>query len=181
MPNYRRPWVPGCTYFFTVNLMERHRALLIEHVDELGVAFRTVRLARPFEIVALVVLPEHLHCIWCLPASDDDNALRWSHIKSEFSRQLPRGEWCSPSRVARRERGIWQRRYWERLLRDERDLRTHVDYVHYNPVKHGLVERVADWPYSTFHRYVRDGLMVADWGISAPRASPASAVRSEPR
>ena len=181
MPNYRRVRVPGGTFFFTVNLLRRDRSLLVDHIAELRAAFRIARASRPFGIIAMVVLPEHLHCIWRLPPADAENAARWSRIKSEFSRRLPRdeGERCPASRVTRRERGVWQRRYWERVLRDERDLAAHVDYIHFNPVKHGLVARAGDWPHSTFHRYVRGGLLDANWGIAAPGASPMSASRSE--
>lgn len=164
MPNYRRVWVPGGTYFFTVNLQDRQRSLLVDHVDALRSAFAAVQAERPFALIAAVVLPDHLHCIWRLPAEDADNATRWRQIKTAFSQALPCAEGRSATRVARKERGVWQRRYWERLLRDERDLRHHIDYVHINPVKHGYVERVADWPYSSFHRYVRRGILPEEWG-----------------
>lgn len=130
MSNYRRLWVPGGTYFFTVNLLERRRRLLVDHADLLRDAFRTARAARPFEVLAIVVLPDHLHCVWRLPDRDADNANRWAQIKSTFGRTLPISERPSPQRIARRERGIWQRRYGEHLIRDEADLRHHVDYVH---------------------------------------------------
>ena len=165
MSNYRRAWVPGGTYFFTVNLLERNRRLLIEHIGLLRTAFGAARAARPFEIIAAVVLPDHLHCVWQLPVGDADNATRWAHIKSGFSRSLPHGERCSPRRMVKAERGIWQRRYWEHLICDERDLAAHVDYVHFNPVKHGYATRVVDWPYSTFHRYVARGDLAPDWGV----------------
>jgi putative transposase len=164
MSNYRRMWVPGGTYFFTVNLLERHRRLLVDRIDDLSVAFRTTRSSRPFEMLAVVILPDHLHCLWRLPPGDSDNANRWAQIKSGFARRLPRDERCSAQRLARRERGIWQRRYWEHLIRDESDLRRHVDYIHFNPVKHGHASRVADWPYSSFHRWVADGVYGEDWG-----------------
>lgn len=167
MPNYRRAWVPGGTYFFTVNLLERDRRLLVDHVDSLRNAFRVARAARHFEIIAIVVLPDHLHCVWRLPASDADNGTRWRHIKATFARSLPRDERRSERRVAKAERGIWQRRYWEHLVQDERDLMTHVDYIHYNPVKHGHATRVREWPYSSFHRFVRDGLLPVDWSDEA--------------
>lgn len=167
MPNYRRLWVPGGTYFFTVNLLDRNGALLVQHIDPLRAAFRDARAARPFHLAAMVVLPEHLHCVWRLPAGDADNATRWRHIKALFSRSLTDTERRSASRVGKRERGIWQRRFWERCLRDEHDLRAHVDYIHFNPVKHGLVTEVHHWPHSTFHRYVRSGLLAADWGAAA--------------
>lgn len=171
MPYYRRAWVPGGTYFFTVNLLERDQRLLVDHIGHLRVAFGEARAARPFDIIAAVVLPDHLHCIWCLPLGDADNATRWRHIKSAFSRSLPVTEWRSPRRRAKAERGIWQRRYWEHLIHDERDLAAHVDYVHFNPLKHGFVKRAVDWPHSTFHRYVSRGDLSPDWatgpGIAA--------------
>ena len=118
-----------------------------------------------FKIDAMVVLPEHMHCIWTLPTDDADYAIRWSLIKSGFSREIPVTERRSKSRQARGERGIWQRRYWEHLIRDDRDFERHVDYIHWNPVKHNWVKRVKDWPYSSFHKYVRLGLYPLDWGI----------------
>ncbi len=165
MPNYRRMWVPGGTYFFTVNLLERRRSLLVDGIDALGRAFRETRASAPFEMVAYVILPEHLHCIWTLPEGDADIAVRWRRIKSSFSRSLPCDERRSERRRAKGERGIWQRRYWEHLIRDARDLRHHIDYIHYNPVKHGLVARVDQWPYSSFHAYVRDGRLTRDWSL----------------
>lgn len=164
MPNYRRVWVPGATCFFTVNLLERKQALLVRHIVALREAFREARCSRPFCIVAIVVLPEHLHCIWRLPPDDADNATRWRHIKTAFSRRLPAEERRSQTRIARSERGVWQRRYWEHLIRDEADLAAHIAYIHFNPVKHGWVARVRDWPYSSFHRYVDAGWLDRDWG-----------------
>ena len=164
MPNYRRACVPGGTYFFTVNLLERRRRLLTERIDVLGHAFRTARAARPFSMTAWVVLPDHLHCIWVLPEGDAGIATRWRHIKTLFSRAMPAEEGRSPRRLAKAERGIWQRRYWEHLIQDEEDLLRHVDYVHINPVKHGHVTRAMEWPHSSFHRYVRCGWMPMEWG-----------------
>jgi putative transposase len=163
MSNYLRLREPGGTYFFTVNLLERQRRLLVEHVGELRASFRAARLARPFDMLAVVVLPDHLHCVWRLPEGDSDNANRWAQIKAGFSRRLTRGERRSSSRRAKRERGLWQRRFWEHLIRDDDDLHHHLDYVHYNPVKHGHVVRVRDWPYSSFHREVRRGVYPIDW------------------
>jgi putative transposase len=164
MPDYRRAWHPGGTYFFTVNLLQRQgNDLLINHIDLLRTAVKTVHQGHPFKIHGWVVLPEHLHCVIELPADDADFATRWRLIKMEFSKALPRTEILSAVRIRRGERGIWQRRYWEHLIRDERDYRAHMDYVHINPVKHGLVEYVADWPYSTFHRLVAEGLYPANW------------------
>jgi putative transposase len=173
MPRYRREHVPGGTFFFTVNLLERRRRLLVDHVDDLRVSFRLARHAQPFEVIAIVILPDHLHCLWRLPDGDGDNAGRWSRIKSGFCRRLAPVEYRSHVRVARRERGIWQRRFWEHPLRNEADLQRHVDYIHINPVKHGHAAAVRDWPYSSFHRYVRLGMLLTDWagdrsGTSSP-------------
>jgi len=163
MTNYRRNFVPGGSYFFTVNLADRRSRLLAENIDLLRPAFCYTRERHPFTIDAIVVLPDHLHAIWSLPEGDCDFALRWRLIKSAFSRELPAGEHVSESRAAKGERGIWQRRYWEHTLRDEADLTRHVDYIHFNPVKHRHVSRVRDWPYSSFHRMVRLGICPADW------------------
>lgn len=164
MSNYRRIWLPGSTCFFTVNLFDRRRRLLVDRIDDLRAAFRETRAARTFEIIAIVVLPDHLHCVWQLPPDDDDNANRWAQIKAGFSRRLPPDERRSAGRVARRERGIWQRRYWEHLIRDQDDLRRHVEYIHFNPVKHGYASRPVDWPYSSFARWVERGDYAVDWG-----------------
>jgi putative transposase len=164
MPNYRRITLPGATYFFTVNLFDRRERLLTEQVEKLRGAVIWVRKAHPFAIDAWVVMPEHLHAIWTLPPGDADYALRWSSIKRRFSRGLPPGESLNNARVRRGERGIWQRRFWEHLIRDDVDFERHVDYIHFNPVKHGHAKRVADWPYSTFHRYVAAGIYPPDWG-----------------
>ena len=116
---------------------------------------------------AVVVLPEHLHCIWTLPAGDADFATRWRLIKTEFSKMMATGEKRSSSRVGKGERGIWQRRFWEHTLRDERDFSRHCDYIHFNPVKHGYVSRAADWPYSSYKKFVEAGVYPPDWGGSA--------------
>lgn len=167
MPNYHRVWVPGSTCFFTLVLQDRSRTLLIDHVDSLRRAFREAISQRPCEVIAAVVLPDHLHCVWRLPDDDPDNAIRWRHIKALFSRSLPPDDVSvSPSRYRKRERGVWQRRFWERLLRDDRDLAAHVDYIHMNPVKHGLVARPIDWPHSSIHRYIRRGELAADWACA---------------
>jgi putative transposase len=164
MPDYRRAWQPGGTYFFTVNLLQRHGCdLLVRHVDLLREVVQAVRQRHPFLIHAWVVLPEHLHCVIELPPDDADFATRWRLIKMGFSKALPKTERRSAVRIARGERGIWQRRYWEHAIRDDADYRAHLDYVHINPVKHGLVGRVRDWPYSTFHRLVERGVYPVDW------------------
>lgn len=164
MRTYTRTRIPGATYFFTVNLAERHgNDLLVRHIDVLREAFQAVRRQHPFLINAIVILPEHLHCLWQLPANDVNFSTRWRLIKGHFSRRIPVGERISSSRHRKGERGIWQRRYWGHVIRSEEDLRQHLDYIHFNPVKHGHVARVADWPYSSFHRHVACGLYPVDW------------------
>jgi putative transposase len=163
MTDYRRNFVPGGSYFFTVNLEDRRLRLLTEHIDVLRAAFRYVRGRHPFTIDSIVILPDHLHAIWTLPDGDADFATRWRMIKSAFSRGLPAGEEISKSRAAKGERGVWQRRYWEHTLRDEDDYAGHMDYIHFNPVKHGHVTRVRDWPHSSFHRMVKLGIYPEDW------------------
>ncbi len=161
---YRRADVAGGTYFFTVNLANRESDLLTRYIDDLREVVNHVKKAHPFVIEAMVVLPEHLHAIWRLPHDDVAYPMRWSLIKAGFSRRIVKNEHIRASRVAKRERGIWQRRYWEHCIRDEGDFERHVDYIHYNPVKHGYVKHAVDWPFSTFHKYVERGLLSSDWG-----------------
>lgn len=164
MRTYKRTRIPGATYFFTVNLAERHgNDLLTKHIDVLREAFRVIKQIHPFTIEAMVVLPDHLHCLWRLPPDDDNFPMRWRLIKAYFSRMLATDETVSASRKRKGERGIWQRRYWEHVIRDERDLQNHLDYIHYNPVKHGHVNQVIDWPHSSFHRYVARGAYPENW------------------
>lgn len=164
MRTYKRVWIPGGCYFFTVNLAERdNNTLLIDRIESLREVIRYVRAEHPFSIDAMVVLPEHLHCIWRLPKGDDRFDTRWYLIKSRFSYLIKKTERISTSRVRKGERGIWQRRYWEHAIRDEQDWRNHVDYIHYNPVKHGYVEHAADWLHSTFHKYVKEGMYEKNW------------------
>ena len=163
--DYRRVWHQGGTYFFTVNLLQRKgNDLLVRHIQELRKAIKEVKARHPFRIHGWVVLPEHLHCVIELPPDDADYATRLMLIKMRFSKALPKTERRSTIRVKRRERGIWQRRYWEHLIRDEADYRAHLDYIHYNPVKHGWVKQVKDWPYSTFHHWVGPGAYPLGWG-----------------
>jgi REP-associated tyrosine transposase len=138
--------------------------LLIEHIDLLRRAFREVHQRHPFSIEAMVVLPDHLHAIWTLPEGDRDFSVRWRLIKAGFSRRLPAGERVSRSRAAKAERGIWQRRYWEHTIRNGDDFSRHIDYIHFNPVKHGYVGRACDWPHSSFQRMVRLGVVPKNWG-----------------
>ena len=163
MSRYRRIRVEGGAFFFTVTLADRSKDTLVAQVNHLRRAYRDVRRAHPFETIAICILPDHLHAIWQLPAGDTDYAMRWSLIKGGFSRALPAMP-RTASQQAKREKGIWQRRYWEHMIRDDDDMARHADYIHFNPVKHGLVTRVRDWPHSSFHRYVADGLLPADWG-----------------
>lgn len=167
---YRRAAAPGGTFFFTVTLAERHRRLLVDHIDLLRSAFRHVQTRHPFRVDAAVVLPDHLHMIWTLPEGDGDFATRWMLIKMGFSRGLAPCERRSPSRASKGERGIWQRRYWEHQIRDEQDYIRHVQYIHYNPVKHGHASRARDWPYSSIHQYVAAGMVPCDWGIADPES-----------
>ncbi|WP_029890096.1 REP-associated tyrosine transposase [Polycyclovorans algicola] len=157
----------GC-YFFTVNLSDRRgNDLLVRNIGALREAFRDVQRRHPFTVDAVVILPEHLHVIWTLPPNDADFSTRWRLIKSGFSRALPPGERVNASRARRQERGIWQRRFWEHAIRDEGDWRAHVDYIHYNPVKHGHATRAVDWPYSSIHRHIREGLCIPNWAVGA--------------
>ena len=163
MPEYRRVRVPGGTYFFTVALADRRRGLLVERVDLLRACVQRVRALMPFHVDAWVVLPDHMHAMWTLPPGDTAYSRRWQAIKMGFSKGIAPGEARSASRVARGERGIWQRRFWEHSVRDERDYGAHMDYIHFNPVKHGLVGAPGDWPYSSFGRCVAAGVYPAGW------------------
>ena len=166
MTNYRRARTANATYFFTVNLADRTSTLLVDRIDDLRDAIRHVQHRHPFAIDAMVVLPEHLHAVWTLPPGDADHSLRWRLIKTRFSRVMPKGERRCDSRLAKSERGIWQRRYWEHLIRNDDDFSRHVDYVHFNPVKHGHVQHTLNWPHSSFHRFVADGRLPLDWGTN---------------
>lgn len=150
MPNYVRARLAGGSYFFTVTSLHRRPVLVKDGVRRaLRNAIETTRTRSPFQIDAWTLLPDHLHCIWTLPEGDADFSMRWSMIKRLTTQQL--GE------------PVWQARFWEHAIRDERDYERHLDYIHFNPVKHGHVQRAVDWPYSTFHRHVRDGIYTADW------------------
>lgn len=168
MRTYKRLQITGGCYFFTVNLTERRgNDLLIRHIENLRAAFRQTRNSHPFNIDAIVILPEHLHCIWQLPVNDSNFPTRWRLIKSRFSMSIATGEHISTSRKLKNERGIWQRRYWEHCIRDEEDYQNHLDYIHFNPVKHGYVQAVKDWPYSSFHQWVKRGMYPDNWSTSS--------------
>jgi REP-associated tyrosine transposase len=169
MVRYRRNFVSGGTYFFTVTLADRSSTLLVDSVAALRHSFRFARRERPFTVDAIVVLPEHLHVVMTLPLDDADFSGRWRKIKSLFSRRVAKTTGLKPNK--RGEYALWQTRFWEHTIRDDSDFERHVDYIHYNPVKHGLVSRVADWSYSSFHRYVRLGVLPKDWAGDAREAS----------
>ncbi|MDM8565154.1 transposase [Candidatus Halobeggiatoa sp. HSG11] len=154
MSNYRRFYVEGGCYFFTVTIANRKLSLLTDNIEYLRNAFREVMQAHPFLIDAIVILPDHLHCIWTLPPNDFNYSMRWRQIKSKFSYQLPPTEQRSLNRQKRGERGIWQRRFWEHTIRNEQDYFQHIDYTHYNPVKHGYVTQPIDWKYSSFNHKI---------------------------
>ncbi|MBB1344594.1 MULTISPECIES: REP-associated tyrosine transposase [Pseudoalteromonas] len=160
---YRRNYVKGGSYFFTVNLLDRNKSLLVEHIDLLRESIRVVKFQRPFYIDAWVVLPDHLHAVLTLPDNDTDYSGRWREIKKRFSKSLPKTEFLTQTRKRKNERGIWQRRFWEHTIRDDNDYWHHVNYVHFNPLKHGLVSRIVDWPYSSFHRAVKRGIYTNNW------------------
>ncbi len=159
---YRRNRIPGGTYFFTVTLRNRNLSLLVDWIGDLRESVRETLREKPFRIDAWVVLPEHLHAVLTLPPGDSDYSGRWKRIKGRFTHRLVAAG-LPIAKNERNEYGLWQRRFWEHTIRDESDFARHVDYVHYNPVKHGLVEQVKDWPYSTFHRYVESGIYPVDW------------------
>jgi putative transposase len=171
--NYRRNRVAGGCYFFTVNLCDRRSDVLVAEVAALRDAVRATLVRHPFHIDAWVVLPEHMHCIWTLPPDDRDFPIRWQMIKTTFSRATARPQARRASLVRKRETGIWQRRYWEHTIRDDQDYAAHMDYVHFNPVKHGLAAHPADWPHSSFARCVKLGLYPTDWAAKAPELAAA--------
>ncbi|MGB7755396.1 MAG: transposase [Salinisphaera sp.] len=154
---YRRNYVSGGCYFFTVVTAGR-RSWFREagHVDLVRDAIRNVRSRHPFSIEAMVVLPDHLHAIWTLPPDDQDYSRRWRLVKTHVSKRIAT---AAP---------IWQSRFWEHTIRDETDFARHMDYIHYNPVKHGLVATPADWPHSSFAHCVQQGRYAPDWGHVPP-------------
>lgn len=165
MPNFRRHYVPGGWYFFTVNLHDRRQDYLVRHMDEFRAAYRETVSHLPFETMAICILPDHFHLLARLPEGEHDFSRRIQALKTNFSKRLPKTI-RAPNRAQqhKQECGIWQSRFWEHLIRDPRDWENHIHYIYYNPVKHGYVQRVSDWPYSSFHRDVGLGLLPADWG-----------------
>ncbi|MDZ4165418.1 MAG: transposase [Smithellaceae bacterium] len=163
---YRRFRREGGCYFFTVVTAGR-RPLLVEHIARLRAAFRHVMEHRPFVIEGIAILPDHLHALWHLPEGDNDFSTRWMVVKRKFSTALDTGA-VNASMSSKREKGIWQRRFWEHCIRDEDDWRRHMDYIHYNPVKHGYCVTPAAWPHSSFTRSVAKGWYAPDWGAVVP-------------
>jgi putative transposase len=174
MRRYIRANAPGATYFFTLTLQDRGACFLVSHIADLREVVTQVKQRHPFRIDAMVVLPDHLHALWTLPPDDNDFSTRWTLIKQGFTRRLNDaqvlGVHASRTRGKHGERSLWQRRFWEHQIRDGRDFANHVDYIHFNPVKHGLALKAADWPHSSFHRAVRLGLVRQDWGMAAAPA-----------
>jgi putative transposase len=162
MPEYRRNRQPGGTFFFTVVTYKRKP--IFESAAARGwlrLAFQLAIDRYPFKINAICLLPDHIHCIWTLPVADSDYSLRWSFIKSYFTHMYKQREqvhsMLNETQLRRREGGVWQRRFWEHTIRDEVDLERHIEYIHYNPVRHGLVKEVGEWKWSSFHKYVENG------------------------
>lgn len=171
MPNYRRTKTKGGTYFFTVVTYRRQKILTLpESRRVLRNAIVDVKKRLPFSIAAWVLLPDHIHCLWTLPRNDSDFSKRWGLIKAKFTKQakdlLHRYEWMNDSKRMRRESTIWQRRFWEHRIRDEGDSAMHMDYIHYNPVKHGHATAPKNWRWSSFRRYVNSGDYSENWGNS---------------
>jgi len=168
MPEYRRSLIRGGTFFFTVVTYRRQpiltslQARTIPHL-----AWDKVNQRFPFVTNAICLLPDHIHCIWTLPEGDTNYAIRWGEIKKQFTkayhRQIGHGEQPNLSRLTRGESTIWQRRFWEHTIRDQDDYHRHLDYIHYNPIKHGYVTKAVDWEWSSFNRYVEKGIYDKDW------------------
>ena len=168
---YRRPPLKGGTFFFTVVTHDR-RPFLCEpkSIAVLRESFRKVMAAHPFTIDAIVIMPDHIHAVWTLPAEDGDFPVRWSLIKSGFTRTCD--DTCkgtsSPSRVARKQQAVWQHRFWDHIIRNQDDMNRHLDYIHFNPMKHGLAARPVDYPYSSYSDFVSKGYYQPDWGSREP-------------
>jgi len=162
---YIRDKTAGGTYFITLTLHDRQSTLLTEHINAFRQAFRSVKHHHDFTLDAMVLLPDHIHMVLTLAENSDNYSVIIASLKSQFSRQIKKTEPISLSRKNKRERGIWQRRFWEHRIRDEDDYRSHLDYTHYNPVKHGLVVNPQAWPYSTLHQLIAQGLYPHDWAV----------------
>jgi putative transposase len=169
---YRRSQQAGSCYFFTLVTYQRQNILLLpDNIERLRVAFKREREKYPFTLDAIVILPDHLHALWRMPEGDKDYSARWSRIKRYFSTAcVGVARKPSASRSGKREKAVWQRRFWEHTIRDENDWRMHMDYIHYNPVKHNYAEVPEKWPYSSFKRCVRRGWYAPGWGATEPES-----------
>jgi putative transposase len=168
---YKRLKAYGGTFFFTLVTYQRRKIFdKIDNINLLRDIIKTIKSKHPFVIDAFVLLPDHLHCIWTLPAKETDYSLRWRLIKTYFTREFVKNNktktFLTASQKRKNEQPIWQRRFWEHQIRDDRDFQKHVDYIHYNPVKHGYTHAPYDWPYSSFHRYVKENIYDVDWASS---------------
>ena len=168
MPQYRRFNIPGGIYFFTVVTFSRKPILIDQPARELlHAAWANTKQRFPFRTEAICLLPDHLHCIWRFPEGDANISLRWREIKRLFTmgylKRIGPGGFRNASRRKKGEAAIWQRRFWEHAIRDQEDINRHLAYIHFNPVKHGLVRNVKDWPWSSFHRYIPAGWMDPNW------------------
>ena len=166
---YRRCFIPGGTYFFTLATFQRKNILCKpENINILKAAFERVKSSHPFDIQAIVVLPDHLHCIWTLPENDAEYPARWNAIKNYFTKNTKDRPFSATSivRTRKREQEVWQRRFWEHAIRDDDDFVTHVEYIHFNPVKHGYVKSPMEWAHSSFHKFVRQGAYSKNWGMN---------------
>lgn len=168
MRNYIRDKTKGGCYFLTFNLQDRQSQLLTTHINEFRQAFKKTKQHQSFELNAMVVLPDHVHLLITLADDNDNYANIVANLKANFSRQIPKleSENISPSRADKKERGLWQRRFWEHRIRDDNDYKQHVDYIHYNPVKHGYCSQPTEWKYSTIHKFISDGLYPKGWSYS---------------
>jgi len=160
MSDYHRSKTEGASYFFTVVTCQRKKIFFDDgNIAILRNAFKKVKKRQPFDIEAIVILHDHLHCIWKLPEADNDFAGRWREIKKHVTRQI------TEVRNKRNEGDVWQKRFWEHQIRDLQDWHNHMDYIHYNPVKHGYVSQPSQWPYSSFGKWVKNGFYEKDWGV----------------
>ena len=160
MPNWRRAFVPGGTYFFTV-VTDQRRPIFESDAARtiLGNVIRECLRSHPFEVRAIVLLPDHLHSIWCMRSGDANYSGRWQWIKTQSTQR-----WLSAGRTTDGRRGVWQPKFWEHTIEEEDDFESHFDYIHYNPVKHGYVRCPVDWEWSTFHHWVQRGVYSKHWG-----------------
>jgi putative transposase len=162
---YRRIFIPGATYFITVNLLDRKSTLLVDHVQRLRHSFQRAKKFYPFTIEGIVILPDHFHMMISLPQDDSNYPLRVRLIKSLFSIQLAQEETINLSRKRKGERGIWQRRFWEHLIYNEKDYENHLNYIHFNPVKHAYVQKASERPYSSIHRLIKANILPENWAF----------------